>query len=223
MSIIATYRRFIYQLTAGVDFLRDGLGRLYAGTYGAVADATLEGVRQGVLSSLPGHPEQTADSLDQVGADRDLFKYREESLASWATRVQNAWQSYEQAGTDIQVKRAINEWGLIMFPTTWSTGADLVEGAWARFTVWIHDADIPWAPAVTYGSGARYGDPDLMYGISNAKVEDVSTLVRIVQKWKPKRSRGRIIVLLSGHLVGEPGLLVGGFIVGDATFVELDC
>jgi hypothetical protein len=205
MSIIATYRRYIYQLTAGVDFLRDGLGRLYAGTYGAVADAVMEGVRQAFVQSLPGHPEQLEDSLNQVGSDRKLFKYRGESLASWSSRVSNAWDAYEQAGTSIQVLRAVNEWGHIVFPRFWDNSqVFLTEGAWATFNVWVGSLLTFWTDAPAYDSGQVYDSPDAMYDVGGAKAEDVTTLRRIVQKWKPERSRGRIIVGLGGILYDEP-------------------
>lgn len=211
MSIISTYRRYIYQLTAGVDFLRDGLGYFYAGTIGAVADALLEGARQAFVQGLPGHPEQVEDSLNQVGADRQLFRYRGESLASWSARVQNAWQSYEQAGTSIQVLRAVNEWGHIRFPLVWdSTHVFLTEGSWAMFVVWVGAGVLPWTTATTYGSGHVYGEVNLMYGISGAQLEDVVTLARIVKKWSPERSKGKIAIVLSGIAYGEPGVTYGG-------------
>lgn len=221
MSINATYRRYIYQLTAGVDFLREGLGRLYAGTYGAIADGLLEGVRQAFVQSLPGHPEQTSDSLDQVGSDRQLFKYRSESIASWSSRVQNAWLYYEQAGTDIQVKRAINEWGTIVFGATWDPAkVFLTEGPWAQFTVWFAAGLTPWLPATTYDSGTVYDDPALLYDIRNATTEDVTTLSRLVKKWKPERSRGTILLVLSGIAYDEPGILYdNGEVYGTAPTV----
>jgi hypothetical protein len=220
MSVLATYRRYVYQLTAGVDFLRDGLGKLYAGTYGAVADGLLEGVRQAFVQSLPGHPEQTADSLDQVGADRQLFKYRGESIASWGARVQNAWQYYEQAGTDVQVKRAINEWGPIVFNAVWNPAlVFLTEGPWAEFAVWLGAGVTPWQVAATYDSGVTY-DSGALYDISNATTEDVFTLSRIIKKWKPERSRAKVIIVLAGIAYDEPGVAYdSGYVYGTSTSV----
>ena len=207
MSIISTYRRYIYQLTAGVDFLRDGLGLLYAGTMGAVTDALLEGARQAFVQGLPGHPEQLEDSLNQVGADRQLFRYRGESLASWSARVSNAWQGYEQGGTDIQVLRAVNEWGAIVFPATWDPAqVHLTEGPWATFVVWIAAGILPWAASVTYDSGHVYDEANLLYDVSGAQLEDVNTLGRIVAKWRPERSKASIVIVLDGIAYDEPGV-----------------
>jgi hypothetical protein len=207
VSIISTYRRYIYQLVAGVDFLRDGLGSFYAGTIGAVTDALLEGARQAFVQGLPGHPEQMEDSLNQVGADRQLFRYRGEALASWSSRVQNAWLYYEQAGTNIQVLRAVNEWGHIMFPLLWdSSQVFLTEGPWATFLVWIGSGVLPWADPVTYDSGHVYDEPNLMYDVSSAQSEDVNTLSRIIAKWRPARSKGNVVIVLSGVAYDEPGI-----------------
>lgn len=223
MSIAQTYRRFTAQFTAAIDFLASGLGLAWSQTLAVVQDALAEGARQSFLQGLPGNPEQTEDSLNQVGSDRELFRYRDESFASWSTRVHNAWQYYEQAGSPIQVLRAINEWGAIVFSATWNpANVFLVEGVWARFTIFMLPGTPPWQPATAYGSGHTYGEQNLLYGLSNAKLEDVTTLVRIVKKWKPKRSRGEGIIVTSGHVYGEPLLTYGGGAVyGDATVVRL--
>lgn len=221
--MIQTYRRYTAQLTAGIDFLRSALGVAWAGTVALVQDALAEGTRQAFITGLPGHPEQTADSLDQCGAERELFRYRNESQASWAARVRNAWQFYEQAGTPIQVLRAVNEWGSIVFPATWDpTHVFLVEGPWARFSIFIEAGVLPWQPPVAYGSGIVYGGADVMYGVSNAKKEDIATLLRVIKKWKPARSKGNVVIVLSGHVYGEPGLVYGGGAVyGPASVIRL--
>lgn len=207
MSIIQTYRRYTAQLTSGIDFLSNALGRAFSGTLAAVQDALAEGALQGFYSGLPQHPQQAADSLNQVGSDRGLgglFRYRGESQVSWATRVRNAWQSYEQAGTDIQVLRAVNEWGNIIFPSTWNAAqVALTDGSWARFVVWLGAGLTTWQSGAVYGTHT-YGETDLMYGLSSAITEDVFTLARIVQKWKPARSKGKIVVVLSGIAYDQP-------------------
>lgn len=205
-----SYRRFIYELTAGVDFLRDGLGRLYAGTLGTVVDALVEGARQSFVQGLPGHPEQIEDSLNQNGADRSLFRFRGETLVSWRGRIQNAWTYHEQAGTAIQVLRAVNEFGTIVFSATWNPALIfLTEDRWARFTVWLNSGVVPWAPAEIYDSGVVYDAPNLMYDLSGATTEDVSTLSAVIRKWAPLRSKGQALVVLSGLAYGQPGLVYG--------------
>ncbi len=205
-----SYRRFIYELTAGVDFLRGGLGRLYAGTLGAVVDALVEGARQSFVQGLPGHSEQVEDSLNQIGADRSLFRFRGETLASWRARTQGAWTYYEQAGTAIQVLRAVNQFGAIMFAPTWNPALIfLTEDRWARFTVWLGAGVVPWTAAPTYDSGVVYDAPDLMYDLSGATVEDVSTLSAVIRKWAPLRSKGQAVIVLSGVVYGEPGVVYG--------------
>ncbi len=224
MSVIQTYRRFVSQLTSGIDFLASGLGAKWAGVLATVQDALAEGARQSFLQGLPGNPEQTVHSLNQVGADRELFRYRGESVQSWASRVRNAWQYYEQAGTPQQMTRAIEEWGSIVFPATWGGVNNPIEGVWARFTIFFLPGTFPWLGPGAYGAGGMvYGGADVLYGISNARLEDISTLIRIVKKWKPARSRGAIVIVLSGFVYGEPTIVYGGAAVyGTATVVRAD-
>lgn len=207
MSIVQTFRRYTSQLTSGIDFLRSALGVAYSGTIAVVHDALAEGALQGFYSGLPQHPQQAPDSLDQVGSDRGgLYRFRTESQASWAGRVRNAWQSYEQAGTPVQMLRAVNEWGAIIFPATWNpANVALTDGTWARFVVWLSAGLTSWQSGDTYGT-PDYGADNVLYGLSNAVTEDVDTLTRILQKWKPSRSKGKVIVVITGIAYDQPAI-----------------
>lgn len=216
--IVSTYRSFVAQLTAGIQFCRAFLGERMAGTQGLIADLIAEGTLASIKSHMPGHPDQAEDALAQSGSDAGLFRYRLETIANWRARVSNPWPFYEQGGTPIQMLRAVNEWGAIMFPATWNPAVvGLTEGPGSRFLVWLGSGITPWLPPSRYGSGILYGGPNVMYGISNALSEDVDTLRRLVRKWKPMRSKATLMLVLSGIACDEPGitcdagLLVDGF------------
>ena len=222
MSLVVTYRYYVAKLVAGVDFLTDYLGERYAGTYGLIADCVAQGVTFAFESRLAGHPNQAEDALNQQGADADLFRYRGESLASWRSRVSNPWPSYEQSGTPIQLLRAINEWGYIVFPATWDASkVKLTEGPLERFTIWLEPGLTDWQPSWKWGDGSLWGQPGLLYGITNAVPEDVNALRRIVRKWKRAASKGKGCIVISGHVWGQPGLVWGGFNYGPGNRVVL--
>lgn len=220
MSVASTYRRMVEQITAGIDFCRSYLGERYSGLTGLTSDLLAEGTRLAIISHTPGHPEQAEDALNQSGSDAGLFRYRGESLASWRARVQNPWPGYEQAGTPVQLLRAINEWGHIVFPATWhDSGLVLIEGPLDKFRIFILAGMLPWGASWKWGDGSRYGQPKLMWGITNAEPEDVNALHRIVNKWKRGISKGTGCIVLSGHAWGEPALVWGGFMYGPGTSV----
>jgi len=216
MSVITTYRSFVARLVSGVDFLTGKLGSGYSGVVALLVDCLGQATTFAIESRLPGHPNQWRDALAQQGSDADVFRYRNESDASWAARVANPWPNYEQAGTALQLLRAINEWGAIVFPTTWNTA--LVHytenNTNGTFVIWLSAGLTPWQPSWTYGDGSRYGLGGLLWGIKNAAPEDVETLRRIVRKWQRGSSKGRGCIVLSGHVWGEPGLVWGSFSYG---------
>jgi hypothetical protein len=223
MSVITTYRSFIATLVSGVDFLTGKLGSGYAGVVSLLGDCLAQGTTFAIESRLPGHPNQWRDALAQQGADADLFRYRNESDASWSARVANPWPNYEQAGTPVQLLRAINEWGAIVFPLTWNPAlVHLTENNTnGTFVVWLSAGLTPWTTAWKYGDGSRYGVNGLLWGIRNAVPEDIDTLKRIVRKWQRGSSKGKGCIVLSGHVWGEPGLRYGGFNYGGAARVVI--
>ena len=213
MSVVTTYRSYAARLVSGVDFLSNRIGSGFTGVISLATDMLAQAATWAIESRLPGHPQQWSDALAQQGADAGLFRYRGESESSWAARVANPWPQYEQAGTQVQLLRAINEWGAIVFPATWNPTLlryteDNTSGT---FVVWMGAGLTPWQAAWVWGSGSRYGDPGLLWGIRNAIPEDVDTLRRIVLKWQRGSSRGSGCVVLAGHVWGEPGLTWGSF------------
>lgn len=196
----------VAQVTARLSWCQQFLSQRYIGTIGLLADLTAEGARQGFLAHLPGNPQQAEDSLNQSGSDAGLFRYRGESPASWRARVGDPWAAHEQAGTPVQVLRAVNEWGEIIFPSTWDPAkVFLIEDSWARFTVFLAAGVVPWGPGNRYGDGHRYGDGSV-YGISGIQLEDLETIRRVIRKWKPSRSKGRVTVIFFGVAYDEPGV-----------------
>ena len=211
MTIFSTYRTMVAQLTAGIDWCQARLGQRWMGTMALLGDELAEGARQALFARMPGHPEQAEDSLNQCGSDAGLFRYRAETIASWRARVSDPWARHEQAGTPIALLREIDIWGAITYSSTWAAGqCYLVEGTDGTFTLIIPAGLIPWGSGYTLGGGHALGEPNFLLGISNAGSEDISTLKSICRALKPARSKGAVIVVVSGHFLGMPGFTLGG-------------
>ncbi len=194
------YRAYIANVLRGVSYAGAQWGQKFFGSLGLVSDAIAEGGRQAFYARLPGHEQQAEDSLLQVTKDRGLWRFIGETKTALAERVQNAWDAYEQAGTDIQMLRAINEWGNARYPDTWIDGAvtltESVVPTVFEFTVTNPEGLIDPISLPLYGDpGLTYGMADLYYGYD---VEgNFVDLYRLVKQWKPARSRGFVRVEIS--------------------------
>lgn len=156
-----------------------------------LADDIAATATQAFYAHLPGHPEQAPDSLVQSGKDRGLIRFRGETDAAWVARVEAAWDHYAQAGSDIQMKRVLNQWGNAGWPLTWNnTGWTLAETSGVGIfridiTIPFGLIDPPWVPWLL-GSGHLLGETGLFLGIGASS--DIAMLLYLVRKWKPTRS-----------------------------------
>lgn len=198
-----TFRFMLWNTVQSLSYLRAYWGRrLLGGALGLIADLLAEGASQAFYSHLPGHPQQATDSLEQTGKDRDLYRFRGESNAAFALRQRGIWSDSRQAGTVPQVLNVINQWGNAGWPYSWVnlTASNLVESSDPTvftFTLTIPFGNItpPWIPWLI-GSGPHIGDPGLYIGIGPST--DIPTMLYIVRKWKPSRSKGFVAVFYDG-------------------------
>ncbi len=193
-----TFRRMVWSLGAGLGLVRATWGRrLLGGAIGLMGDALNEGATQAFYARLPGHRHQAPDSLIQSAKDRGLFRFRGESLPTFAARALAAWDDYAQAGTSIQVLKVINQWGLARWPETWDDLLiTLVESGdpddWSfDLTIGYGAISPPWVPWVI-GDGSLIGEFGLYVGVGPST--DIPTLLYLVRKWKRSASLGRIKV-----------------------------
>lgn len=240
MSYLDNYRSLVAGLTRGLKHARAQYGIRFYGTIGLYADMVSEGARQAFIARLPGHPEQAEDALNQVGADRDLPRYRGETRASYTSRITSAWDRYAQYGTRQELIRAVSEWMQIVYPPGTPIALAVYERGWANFVLAMFNP--PYGAPLNYGGtaprtygsvGASYGAPGVvygflggvyygtgLYGISNVTLEDVTTLTRLVRKIKPSRSKAQIEIVPAGVKIygpsstyGSGGLYANGAIV----------
>lgn len=198
-----TFRRTVWDLTAGLQYFRAYWGRrLVGGAIGLFGDILGEGSNQAFYARLPGHEQQAEDSLRQVGFDRGLNRFRGETIENWTARVRAAWDDYDQGGTPQQMLRVVNQWGFAGWPDTWDEGLVTLDEDIGiagrpfsfRLTIGFGIIDPPWGPEV-YGSGILYGETGLYYGIGQST--DIEMLLHIVRKWKPARSRAYVRIYWS--------------------------
>lgn len=197
---IDTFKRFVYDTTKALRYVRAYWARRFVGMIGLFTDTLAEGVQEALYGRFPGHPHQAQDALTQVGKDRDLFRFRGETNANYAARVRAAWDDYAQGGTDIQLLKVIDQWGTAGWPETWvndtCTLDESVDPLVFEFTLTIPFGliDPPWVP-VFYGDGYTYGEAGLYYGIGPST--DIPMLLYLVRKWKPARSKAFVVIYWS--------------------------
>jgi hypothetical protein len=231
MSYLDNYKAMAAGLVRGLRVFRNGYyGQRLIGTIGLYADLVAEGTRAAFISRLPGHPEQAEDSLAQVGADREMPRYRNEPTANYATRVRTAWAQYAQGGTNINLANQIN----YMLSCLWAPGGTFVgvsqlaqyfENGWAQ-----HTTVLPFNPGLgsdtgawsatpeTYGAGFVLGATNRVWGASNFNIGDFNTIKQTIRKWLPSRTKGFLTWPLSIYY-GQTGLTYGGGATYSATGV----
>ncbi len=194
-----TFRRFAWDLLTGIVWARAYFGRRLLGAFSMLGDDVAATATQAFYARLPGHPQQAPDSLIQVGKDRGLIRFRGETDAAWVARVRAAWDDYAQGGTDIQMRRVLNQWGNAGWPLTWDDTWTLVETSGVgvfqiHITIPFGLIDPPWEP-IAYGSGHLYGETGFFYGA--APSSDLAMLLYLVRKWKPSRTKAFVTVYFS--------------------------
>lgn len=196
-----TFRRFVWDVTKGMSYVRAYWSRRLAGVVlGLIADSIAEAANQSVFARLPGHPQQAPDSLARVGLDRDLNRFRGETDGNWLARVRAAWDDYEQGGSDIQLMRVVNQWGAAGWPATWipiTSISESVNPLIFEFTITIPfgSIDPPWFQWL-YGGGSIWGSAGLYWDVTGPGI-DIPTLLYLVRKWKPSRSKAFVRVELT--------------------------
>lgn len=198
------------------------VGRRLVGLKGVFANAIVEGGNQAFYAGLPGHPEQAPDAANATGVARRLFKFRNETAASWAARLQGAWDQYEIGGMPEGVIAAVVEWADAINPAYSGDPPHLAEGTWARFEVYLPFGLVPWTHPYDWDGAASYGDADALYNM-RANAVDVDHLRRLVRKWAPARSKGKIripLVDLAYYNVSSATYGDGTTYAGDGDLVE---
>ncbi len=205
MSYLDNYKAFAAGLVKGLRIFKNGFyGQRIIGTIGLYADLVAEGARQAFIARLPGHPEQAEDSALQVGFDRELPRYKYEPLDYYKLRLQNAWDAYQQGGTNIGLAREVWYclnclWAPLGVPDLSFINvaqARFYEAGWANHIVTLSSpgqGSVGGSWSLTPENyGAFNWGAQTIYGASNVPPDDLATIKAVIRKWLPSRTKGVI-------------------------------
>lgn len=219
--------------------LRGDMGEAFHGVLGRAKDALVTLAKDAVYIGQTSDPdalgrETPDDGLERLGADADLEMGAIESPQDYRARILGAWDLWGWAGTPYGYSLAFARLKHPIYGARfiahyeWPT-IDWLTSSWSRFwpIVWTGALTVgrftvgPWA---TVGGDASSFELLLVDGTwevgdgstvgSTMTVEDLSEIRRALAKWKNARDRVPALLIASGEIVGTPGLLVGGFVVG---------
>lgn len=230
-----TYRQYQRELLPPP--LRGDFGEVYAGDLGGAKDDVVtlakDAVYLGQTSDADGFARETPDDgLAKLGADADLEQGAVESPQDYRARILGAWDLWGWAGTPYgyslafeRLKRPVR--GARFIASSEWFAPDGLSG-WSRFwpIVWTGPLAVgrftvgPWATVGADASGwdiLRVGEFDVGDGStvgSTATVEELADIRLALAKWKNARDRVPALIIADGDVIGTPGLIVGGFVVG---------
>lgn len=213
--------------------IRGDWGLAWARAHGTVKDTELARARDAVL--VGAVTRCGADALPRHGADVDLERYAPDTDATYRARLVQAFDLWGWAGTPrgwahaLSLTSAQIRGARFVAQYQWPSGApDGFTTLWSRFWVYVWTGTLtvgrftvgPWA---TLGASASpytllvVGDftvgPDVIVGV-NMTPAQLSEIRRALAKWKSARDRVPALGITDGVIVGMPGLVVGGFVVG---------
>lgn len=228
------------QYQQDVTPLRGPRGSAWASSHGRVKDRLLtrakEAVYLGGVTDPEGRGRQAPDdALARLGADASIERSPLDTSADYRARLAVAWDVWSRAGTPygyayalaLTSARVVSSRFVAQYQ--W-TPPDGLTSLWSRF--WV----IVWTGALTVGRftvgpWAEVGSTASSFSLltvgsfvvgdgstvgSDMTVAQLSEVRRALAKWKNARDRVPALILASGAIVGTPGLVVGGFVVGGA-------
>lgn len=203
------------------SWLRGPFGASWATSFGAVKHKVhvlaAEATKAGIIREAP------PDALIHKGRERDLERMPGESDATYAARLEDAWNAYEKSATDLGIIDAIKLLGLtahIRRDRQWKHDDTVPGTIWAR--MWIIIVDPPWpfiedftALAAKYPTMADWAAAKVGFGVE-APLDTIAQITRIAKKWTSADVLVvNIIVIARGRVMGFP-------VVADFTALPAD-
>jgi hypothetical protein len=171
-------------------WLRGDWGEQLVMAFGLIYDLFAEEVRLSGEASMMESPDFAPDALQRIGLERRMPRYLIDTDATYKSRLKNAWQAWQQAGTRQGVLAQLQAMGVQAtivesFEWNWDDNPD----DWSRF--WVVITGHAWTQTV-YGV-PNYGD--CTYG-SNMTVAEVEALRKLVRQWKPAHVRCQYLIVV---------------------------
>lgn len=206
-----TWRRWLEQ-RAPYLFLAYWGSRFYA-TLGLLWDeisqATIDawGARLNTADHLPAY-----DALDDLGREQSMPQYPSEDWLQYQGRLIDPWGTWGRAGSAALIAEQLQKAGATSdgsLPFIYRTGT-------SEFIVFFPAGTHPITGAGPLIGGFTVGDGTEL-GPAGAPLGWLSSWVGLITHWKPAVWKcSRMVFELSGwtvgtgHVVGEPGLVIGG-------------
>lgn len=197
---------------------RGHFGERLLGTMALLWDTLMEGTTEAWASMMLNTTRGPApDAFEYLGSESLLERYPVESTTQYLSRLREVWDIWQHAGEEETLLDQLDKAGFpgaqIYTPLHWPTTSD----SWSDFWVFwpVESNHMVTAPAPIVGAFV-VGDGTIV-GPVGITVEQLSTIRKIVRKFKPGHwARPELLWEISGwtvgtgHIIGEPGLVVGG-------------
>lgn len=179
MPLLPTYREAVEGLSPAVFKGYFG-SRLVGGMIGLMGDLAAEAAREAALMRFFDAVTFPEDALAPHGDERLMPRYPTESADTYKSRLRDAWNAWNRAGTDQAIITQLAGLGLtaeIYANHEWNWDSDTDN--WSRF--WVVVTSHPWSrwhwsDGTSYGGGATWG--------STATPAEIYALRRLVRTWK---------------------------------------
>ena len=180
--------------------------KYFQGMLGLFADMLSQAALEAVSARFFFSTTFPADALVPLGNERQMPRYPAETNAGYLDRIHDAWNAWQEAGTELGIIRQYGHFGVtVRIRANFQWDWDSMPENWSRF--WVEVIEHPWDDEGVWGDGQEWGDGGT-WG-STATVEDIATLKAIGQAWK-----GGHDVLVNIIIVLDDGVY-GGVPTGD--------
>lgn len=178
--------------------------RLRDSWIGLPLDLLSEWVNQGVKARFFGSNTFPADALPLLGSERLIERYPADTDETYKARLQDAWNIWEEAGTQAGIRRQLEAFGLsdIEFRSNTDWNWDNQPDNKSRFWVILNKSGHSFEKGRTWGDGSVW-DGGWTWG-STATFDEVSTIRRIIRKFKPGHDICLHIVVVLDEAVWVP-------------------
>lgn len=191
------------------------------------ADIITDGIKEGVKARFVKIAPD--DALDEIGSERNIERYPNETLASYRVRLAEAWETWMHAGHESSIENQFLVFagltnvrtyahriiGNPVTPYNWQP--DQNSTAWSRFSHVI-DQPMPWSDLIA-GPEIIAG-PEVISG-TTMTASEYRIMRRIVHKWRPAHALGVMLTLVFDGVIASPDTIAGPALFAGCTKTDL--
>jgi hypothetical protein len=162
-------------------WLSNAVGERFVGFLGLVNDTAVEGAQHAILSPMMFSRTFAYNTLNALGAERLLPRFPAETHEAYRSRLHQAWDLWEQAGSARGIELMFELFGVtatVVRNNEWNWDGDADA---SRF--WVVVTDHPWTKGWHIGASNIIGGGQVIGGSFSA--EEVAAMRGIVSTFKP--------------------------------------